>query len=311
MAETERRVRNILRIIYRQHRFEIRAFAIAAGVVLAIAISISIAIASLGLPSCVTAATETPACKAAANTWSSLQLPSIVLNYVSVALVTFGGLVFGVQTVAKEIDTGTTMIVWTMTPSRSRWMLERVAVLAGIVGAFSFLLGLGLDTVHQVSYPLTPLSASLADYQTRGWMIPAYALIAYAVGLLLGAIVGRPLQALIVGLGLTVALLAALVWLGDAVAKSSLELIDDQDRGGLVVEFRYRDDAGRVMTYDEAASILSPNDPRFALTFSSVAVGVRGEESFSVIARQVVVSALVASLGILSAGVITNRRRPS
>lgn len=106
------------------------------------------------------------------------------------------GIVLGVPIVARELEMRTTALAWSLTPSRPRWLLARFLpmLFVGIVG-LGVVAWIGTQLFDALwagrQVPdLTEIAAQGAPLLARG-------LMAVAVALLVGAIVGRTMPALL------------------------------------------------------------------------------------------------------------------
>jgi ABC-type transport system involved in multi-copper enzyme maturation permease subunit len=130
------------------------------------------------------------------------------------------GAFLGAPVLARELETGTFRYTWTQGFGRLRWTLAKLMLLGLAVvastAAFSVLLSWYYRPYflagHQTAFfsQFSPLSAGLFDL--RGVAFAAWTLIAFAIGALAGALIGRVIPAIVATLvtytGL--ALLAAL-----------------------------------------------------------------------------------------------------
>lgn len=106
------------------------------------------------------------------------------------------GLLLGVPVVAREIEMRTTELAWSLALQRSRWLLARLLpmLVLAIVG-FVVLgwLGSRLFTAMEVGRA----SPDLTEVASQGPTLVARGLMALGIGLLVGALVGRTLPALV------------------------------------------------------------------------------------------------------------------
>jgi hypothetical protein len=123
--------------------------------------------------------------------------------YLQVALVCLpvvAGLAFAASLIAGEIDSGTSVFAWSVVRSRRRWLADLVAagLLAVVVTTVPLVLvSLILDGSLG---PILDAASAPAGIDTAAVLIPARAIAAFAVGVLLALTVGRSLQALVAGL---------------------------------------------------------------------------------------------------------------
>jgi len=145
-----------------------------------------------------------------------------VLLWAALGLPIAFGLVLGVPLVAREVEHQTAQLAWSLSPSRTRWLLARTMPIIAV-------LVLTLATVGVAAEALAQARAAGEDpgfvrYDQRGVFVPLRGLMAFASAMLLGIWFGRTLPALLAALTLVVALLIGLTvgldtWLArDAVA---------------------------------------------------------------------------------------------
>jgi hypothetical protein len=121
--------------------------------------------------------------------------------------VAFGaGLVMGVPLVASEIEHGTATLAWSLTRSRRRWLLARVAFAAMLVIGLLAVLSFASDTVAAAILPDLDLAADFTWYGQRGIPLVMSGLLGLGIGLGIGAMLGRQLPGLLAAGLATVAL---------------------------------------------------------------------------------------------------------
>ena len=99
------------------------------------------------------------------------------------------GLVLGVQLVAGEIQQRTNRLAWTQSITRTRWLMTKVGVvalfIAVVVGALAPLFWWWTDAAQRSSH-IQP-----TNFDDSGFVIVAYALCAFILGVALGALIRR------------------------------------------------------------------------------------------------------------------------
>ena len=140
-----------------------------------------------------------------------LRLLGLVLFTVVPLLV---GMFWGAPLIARESERGTDALVWTQSVSRRRWASTEFAMVASMtiiaVGTYAVL----------VMWWYAPLNAATGErfqwliFDQQGSVPVGYALFAFALGVLAGAITGRTLRAMAVTVvGFLVVRFAVAVWL--------------------------------------------------------------------------------------------------
>ena len=234
------------------------------------------------------------------------------------------GLFLGVPVVAREIEGRTAGIAWTLSRSRSRWLIQRVLPLAVVVIVFSAAIGIGSEFVTRTN-PFADLAADpgFADYTSRGVLLPVRAIVVLLLAIAVGAMVPRQLPALLLAGAVSLALFVGLsigmdTWM---TAEAQPMLIDESGRfgpfgdGPRIFDIAYRDDAtGEVITmndfYNRYGDVAIPNDEQEPEGFTQVAIGIPGEEYTTWVVRE---SAIMGAVALASAGLallVVRRRRP-
>jgi hypothetical protein len=110
----------------------------------------------------------------------------------------FIGLFLGVPIVAREIESGTAPTVWALVGDRRRWLVGRlIPILAVLVVSLGFL-AVASEVLWAGRAPWEPLP-NMSDIGLHGPGILAKGLAVFGLALLAGAIIGRTLPAVLVG----------------------------------------------------------------------------------------------------------------
>jgi hypothetical protein len=239
------------------------------------------------------------------------------------------GLILGIPIVAREVDHSTASLAWTMSRSRVRWLLPRVAFVALVVIGLLGILAVVSDVLAQTILPQLNLAADFTWYGRRGGLLVTRGLLALGIGLTVGAILGRQLPALLVAIFATVLLFTA-VSLGmdrwnetDAIEQPYGV---QPSPGALHLQERLKLDDGTVLGWQEMterySTISIGQDGTLYTEFDDqglnpsnpvgrvVSLTLPGELYPTVVLRE---SALLAMLALLAAGlafVVVTRRRP-
>lgn len=122
------------------------------------------------------------------------------------------GIFWGAPLLAREFETGSFRLVWTQSVSRSRWLVTKLAVGGFATAATAGLLTL-IVTWWYRSRDHVGGASPFQVFDRRDIAPIAYALFAFASGVLIGAILRRTLPAMAVTLGVFVlARVAISVW---------------------------------------------------------------------------------------------------
>jgi hypothetical protein len=108
------------------------------------------------------------------------------------------GAFVGAPVLARELETGTFRFTWTQGFGRERWAAAKLAQLAVAVtvvaGAFGFLFSWCYEPIIGVPQGLSPLMSITFDL--RGVALAAWALLAFAIGVLAGILIRRIVPAM-------------------------------------------------------------------------------------------------------------------
>jgi len=246
------------------------------------------------------------------------------------------GLILGVPLVAREIDRGTTQIAWTLSRSRIQWLAGRLVVPTLVVIGLLAALAVTSEILTAALFPQANLSEDFTWYGRRGGLLVARGLVALGVGVLVGAILGRLLPALLAGTvvtglvfgGLTLGMdrwneAEALVLpygrditgdlsLGERVVLADGEMmtfLEMQRRG--VGSFAIAMD-GQVYVPPEGSEFEGMESPEEVgeLIGQSHVLVIPAERYPEIVAREAAVLGGVAVLFGLGSGVVVHRRRP-
>ncbi len=298
------------RVVLRSMRLELRLVGIAAVAVCALSVYFAILMRATGIETCLTTLDQSTHCADASRAWSGLAFPAMLVRVAAAASAGMTGLLIGVMVAAPEIERRTALIAWTLAPSRWRWYSSRAAIAGGAVVLIALAMAFSTDYLEAATQPTTPLAASLLDYQSRGLLLVAYAVLAYASALASGAVAGRTLPGFIVAAAAVAVLIALLTIGGDAQLKTGAVVLDPADTGALVAGYPYRDsETGDIVSAEAAWALLPPDDPQFAARFAPLVVGVPGRESRQVIGSLLGVSAVLAGGLAVLGGLAVARRR--
>ena len=166
------------------------------------------------------------------------------------------GILLGVAVIGRELESGTASLAWTLSRSRRRWYLTRIALLALILGGLLLLPGLAADFLEHAHQSLVDPGSSFNDGGERGLVFVMRGVLTYAIGVVSGAVIGRQLPAVIVTLALT---LVVIVGFETGVARWERSLAEWVPANGNITvadlrfDFEYRDRAtGAIVDQNEA-----------------------------------------------------------
>jgi hypothetical protein len=235
-----------------------------------------------------------------------------------------GGLL-GITLVAREIEGGTAPTVWTLARSRVRWLLGRVVPIVLLLVVLSVLLALASDVLAAVRNPWEP-QPNFTDASLHGWVIVPKALAIFGISVLVGALVGRVLPAIVLTLFIGVVLWSAgaimmTAWLqGEAKQHTfPLSATGNPDEslfpGGTYFATAWLGPAGEILFSQEEAMALAPPgtaDPASWVydNVPQVQMGVPGSLYGTYQLTESLLFGVVALGALIVAFPIVQRRRP-
>ena len=307
-----------LRLALRLHRFEAAAFAIViAGLVVA-AFVVAGWLDGTGYGRLCLDPTGTavlpPTCEAIGARFSDLQarLASPIAGLL-VILSFVAALLIGVAVIAREIERGTTRLAWSLAPSRRRWYVTRVLPLLVALLVITFLAGIATDRLAAAAQPGADPANSFDGFGQRGGLIAARSMFIFAIAVLVGALLGRTLPALIV------AALVAYIGLGggedvhDRIIRSEAIVVPEAQvrPGDRWVDQQFQLPDGRLVGWDVVEQLDPPKpDVEWIPKYPMVAIIVPGARYRFVEAREAGALLGGSFLALGLGGLVVTRRRP-
>jgi hypothetical protein len=134
------------------------------------------------------------------------------LDILAMAAPALLGIFWGAPLLARELETGTYRLAWTQSVSRSRWLVTKIGVGAGMTVAVAGLLTLTITWWYRA---LDHVGSNQYDLFERRDIAPiGYAAFAFAAGVLLGAVIRRVVPAMAATLAIFIgARVAVAIWL--------------------------------------------------------------------------------------------------
>ena len=226
------------------------------------------------------------------------------------------GLLAGGPIVARELETGTARLAWSIGPSRLRWFTQRAAPILLMVLVTSLAIGATADALMHVLFPAADIDATFEGFRARGLLIAVEALLVASIALALGAILGRSIPTLVLSLVLVGGIGTAV----DKVERTLLTneaMIADGDTyqysgEDLFVESKLRLADGAIVTFDEAMALHPElqNGWDESSGIRNVVLYIPGARYHEVERREGGVLVLLAGAFVLLAGAAVVRRRP-
>lgn len=276
------------------------------------------------------------ACQAIASEYFQAEGTASTLLFIAWAAPFALGVIFGAPLVAREIDGGTAQLAWSLSRSRVGWLIRRTASIAVIVLVLLALLAITSELLAAAIFPDRPLGQDFTWFGRRGVLVVARGVGALALGVLVGAVIGRVLPAIlaaavVIGVTFTGVSFALDQWNraeatverrfleAEAGAPSELELT------ALPVAYGIETSDGEFMSYDEASERGLERDYRDedGAVYESEAdleagrsIGhdafliIPGERYPELVLRDSAIAVLLGAAALGAAGTVVTRRRP-
>jgi hypothetical protein len=312
---------SLVRALVRPNRVELAAAAVMAGIMLVTVGGAVGWLVSFGIPAfCFDAAQFTAACEPFLDPISRYQEVAIrilpVATGTTLVIPILSAIALGIAMVARELEQQTTVLAWSLSPSRLRWLALRGAPIVLALLVLSLVAGLLGDVVAGLRNPLVDPYQSLDGLGARGFSIVGATLLVFGIALVVGAVLGRQLTALLLSGAILVAatqLVSAVTdgWLrGDAVIGAASEV-----RGGdRELDAILRTPEGEYIGWEEAYARYGPELEAIVYAegsgFSDAVRYVPGELYPIATARLLVVLGGIACVAIALAFIVVHRRRP-
>ena len=207
-----RRIGSWLILSFRLHRWEVLASAAGVAILTAAMLWFAWQMRALAAidPGCIDPATYVTACKLSPQAFYELSSKAEWLSYLS-GLAPFAmGLVLGVPLVSREIEHRTAAIAWTMSRSRTWWLVHRAAFLVLVMVILLIVVAVVGEILASATMPGQHLDRDFAWYGRRGALIVVRGIASLGVGILVGAWLGRVLPALLVAVFASVLVFSAI-----------------------------------------------------------------------------------------------------
>jgi hypothetical protein len=230
------------------------------------------------------------------------------------------GLILGIALVGKEIDRGTIVLAWSLSPSRRRWFLSRVVPIGVAIVAASLAGGVFGDWLEGLRDPGVDPGGTFDHMGIRGLPAAGMALAAYGLALACGSIFGRVLPSLLIAAALTGATWAAVNVGTYALLQHETvytQGIDGGPSGPIrwrVVDYLVVGPAGEILTWQQAYERYGDpgalEGPDSSPQLGSVLAVNPGQIYPLVAARMALLYGVVGLGGVVLALAAVDRRRP-
>lgn len=245
---------------------------------------------------------------------AGVQLTQMAINFVPFV----AGLILGVPVVAREVEQRTALVAWPLAGSRLRWLAWRMAPLLLVTLAVVSVLAVAADQMAHAYFPNSDLG--FVEYESRGLPLVTRSVLMLVSGVAIGALLGRVLPALLVGIGASVAVSVVLAMaLPHWVASTELGRTESviSGPGSLNTDLQYRAPDGRLIDAETAEQMFAAAyeanpeaEPDPSMLPQEVFFGIAANRYPEVLVRETAVLGVVGvAIGALAA-VTVGRRRP-
>lgn len=222
----------------------------------------------------------------------------------------------GVAVVGRELERGTTRLAWALAPSRLRWFAHRFLPVLLFVAVASLVLGAAADRWLAASEPGVDPANALLQVGQRGPVLAARAVFVLVVALLVGAVMGRALPAVLVaGVIATVGIAGGSYVHAKWIASEAI-VIDEaaMTRGDLWIDQRFRLPDGSLVGWDEVERYDPPptewEEDTIWPTLPTVAIGVPGTRYAEIALREMAALGAGSLVTLMLTMAVIQRRRP-
>lgn len=240
------------------------------------------------------------------------------------------GLVLGVPVVAREIEHRTAQVAWAISGSRVRWLVRRVAFPALVAVVLGVALAVTTEVLATAMRPDVDLSRDFNFHGNRGPLIVGRAVLGLGAGVFVGALIGRQLPALLLGVLVVGGLYGASAVLLPEWYRGEAELatIDEYLGSPLWIESGIELASGERLTFAEVfqgrPELLDTHQTEDGTHYASQADAdagrdplgrdyiliIPGERYNEIVARETGVFTAAGLVLVGGAAAITHRRRP-
>jgi hypothetical protein len=225
------------------------------------------------------------------------------------------GLFLGVPIVAREVESKTAGIAWSLSRSRRRWLVQRAAPVLAVVAAGTLAVGIASDVLTHAMPWAEGAEVGFSNHGARGPLVAVRGVAVFGLGLALGALVPRQLPALLLAAGFTAALLTGVVLLMDEWLRSEAEPLGvealQQGAAPMMFGAAFRDDAtGELVSvedyYRDNPDIQTDEPPGMSWVYYTVP----GSRYGDFVLRESAIWGAATILTLGTTALVVSRRRP-
>ena len=302
------------RLTYRINRFEILAITIATVLSVVVSAAVVAWLTQSGYTTC--RGDEFGNLEPRCLNMSAIGEWVLKIDRVSLSLVPIfpfiAGLILGGPLVAREIDRGTARLAWSLSPSRLRWYVHRVAPVLVVLGATAMVIGVVADRLLAAMITDEDLANSFMGFHGRGVLIATGTLLIGATGIAVGAVLGRTIQTLLLSLVLGGLLLTAVSEVDQKVFMPTETVVDASNNysdRNLYVDSRFQLPDGTLATWEQLVAI-DPSVMENGPNYPNVSLMIPGERYREIETREAIAQLGIAALMLVAGALVVLRRRP-
>jgi hypothetical protein len=246
--------------------------------------------------------------------WSALQNVIPAARGMVIALPIIGAFTLGLALLARELEQQTALFGWSLSPSRSRWLLGRLGPEVLLVAVICLVAGALVDAIQSLGGFVDPWR-SFEGFGVRGPALAGIGVMALGLTVFVGGFLGRQLPALLASLALTLGAGLLVSAVSDSMLdkESVVGTMEEVDPGARQLAGLLRTAEGEDIDWEEAynrygSAIYEGNPEDLGLT--QVARYVPGDRYPFAVFRLTGLLALVGAIGIALSLLIVQRRRP-
>ena len=229
-----------------------------------------------------------------------------------------GGALLGSLIVAREIEHRTAQLAWSLSPSRGRWLMERVLPILVPFALVLIALAFASELVVGAKGPDVDPRMSLEDYGGRGLPLVMRGLAVFAVALLAGAILGRQIPAL---LGGAVAIFVVYTLMGSAFPfgiqgewqPDAQQISNRWGQPDRYLDYGFQMPDGHYASWEEARAATPPGqdpDQWMYANLTQASKVVAGTHLTEIEIRESLLLGVVVVAGLAGTALVVSRRRP-
>jgi hypothetical protein len=302
------------RLTYRINRFEILAITIATVLSVVVSAAVVAWLTQSGYTTC--RGDEFGNLEPRCLNMSAIGEWVLKIDRVSLSLVPIfpfiAGLILGGPLVAREIDRGTARLAWSLSPSRLRWYVHRVAPVLVVLGATAMVIGVVADRLLAAMITDEDLANSFMGFHGRGVLIATGTLLIGATGIAVGAVLGRTIQTLLLSLVLGGLLLTAVSEVDQKVFMPTETVVDASNNysdRNLYIDSRFQLPDGTLATWEQLVAI-DPSVMENGPNYPNVSLMIPGERYRDIETREAIAQLGIAALMLVAGALVVLRRRP-